>query len=124
MASDPNGHFADYVTSVFQYLSWKPIGRTLAWNYLTTNWDYFLQERFTERDTEMYYIISYISEGFSTFEELEKLQVFVADVTKDLSLRYFISYAFQRAIERTVNNIERASVYVPVMEKWLNDQGY
>ena len=97
------------------YISRNPIGRSLAWDFVRSKWDFIFNEYGGGAFSFSRLIIG-ITSSFNTNFDLQMITDFVAGHPELGSG----ARAFQQAIERTRNNIHwMNSNYMPI-ESWLN----
>ncbi|XP_053387798.1 aminopeptidase N-like [Mercenaria mercenaria] len=119
MAIDPNEIRRQDSVSVIVHISRNTNGRSLAWEFFQANWD-FLSNDFAAGSFTFSTLVSGITSLFNTQFELDQLKEFV-DSKASLGSG---ERAFAQALEKTQSNINWMTANVPVIESWLNDQGY
>ncbi|XP_052261394.1 aminopeptidase N-like isoform X2 [Dreissena polymorpha] len=105
--------------SVIVYISRNTIGRSLAWDLFRDKWDFFLNEH----GRQLYAftrLISGVTDWFNSPQKYQELQAFIAS-KNDLGSG---ARAFDQALEKTRSNIKWMVANVPVIQTWLQSQGF
>ncbi|KAK3108903.1 hypothetical protein FSP39_018341 [Pinctada imbricata] len=100
--------------SVIIDVSKNSIGRYLAWNFVTENWD-FLRNSFGKGFFSFSNLVKGITEAFNTQSELEQLEQFI-NTHPDLGTG---ERAFQQAAENTRSNIKWMEKNYATVKTWL-----
>ncbi|KAM9341247.1 glutamyl aminopeptidase [Symphorus nematophorus] len=87
--------------TVVRYVSYNPLGESMAWDWTTLNWD-FLVNRYTINDRNLGRLLSQISTTYNTELQLWKMEHFFSQ-TPDAGAG---AMPRQQALERVRNNIE------------------
>lgn len=104
--------------SVFRAVAYNDVGRTLAWNYLRTNWkkifDYFGGKAKAS-------LISSSTHSCNTEQHLKEVMAFKEERAEDLS-------AASRTVDRVVEKIKNNMVWMKnnhnTIAMWLQKEGY
>uniref|UniRef100_A0A3B5LRQ9 ERAP1-like C-terminal domain-containing protein n=1 Tax=Xiphophorus couchianus TaxID=32473 RepID=A0A3B5LRQ9_9TELE len=88
--------------TVVRYVSYNPVGRTMAWDWTTLNWDY-LVNRYTINDRNLGRLPNRITTTYNTKMQLE--------ITLSLN--------WKQALETVRNNIEWIQKNEAEIKAWL-----
>ncbi|CAH0559336.1 unnamed protein product [Brassicogethes aeneus] len=100
--------------SLLAYISANPLGESLVWDYVRTNWEKLVQ-RFTLNDRNFGRMVGTITSDFSTEERLKEMQDFFAkypNAGAGASARV-------QALEKVNNNIKWKNAYQKNIEDWI-----
>ncbi|XP_030848825.1 aminopeptidase N-like [Strongylocentrotus purpuratus] len=100
---------------VIVYVSRNYIGRSIAWDYLRSNWETYKQY-YGESLSAFSYIISEITEDFNTDLELEELMAFGEGKNFGSATR-----AYEQSIEVANTNIAWMSTSADTVADWFED---
>jgi len=115
--NESNVRSQDYF-AVLSYVSSNPVGNTIVWNFLQTEWNY-LVDRFTLNDRYLGRIPVTVSNLFSTEFELDQLKrFFSANPEAGAGAR-----ARKQAVEQVENNIRWLEKHNSVIQSWLETRG-
>nr|XP_022306251.1 aminopeptidase N-like isoform X1 [Crassostrea virginica] len=106
-------------TNVIVYISGNAVGRSLAWDFVRSNWDYLLKE-YGESSFAFPRLISGVSSSFNTEFEIKQLEDFLKS-HPDMGSG---TRAFQQAIEKTKSNIRWMDTNYDIVKQWLADQNF
>uniref|UniRef100_A0A3Q1IP30 Aminopeptidase n=1 Tax=Anabas testudineus TaxID=64144 RepID=A0A3Q1IP30_ANATE len=87
--------------TVVRYVSYNPVGQSMAWDWTTLNWDY-LVKRYTINDRSLGRLLSQITTTYNTELQLWKMEHFFS-LTPDAGAG---EMPRQQALETVKNNIE------------------
>ncbi|XP_070776751.1 glutamyl aminopeptidase isoform X2 [Enoplosus armatus] len=87
--------------TVVRYVSYNPLGQSMAWDWTTLNWDY-LVNRYTINDRNLGRLLSRITTTYNTESQLWKMEHFFS-LTPDAGAG---EMPRQQALETVRNNIE------------------
>ncbi|KAL3885524.1 hypothetical protein ACJMK2_025576 [Sinanodonta woodiana] len=99
---------------VLTYIASNPTGRSLAWDFTRSKWDY-LSKEYGAGFLLLTNIINGVTDSFSTEFELQQLKRFV-DEHPNLGTG---TRAFKQAIEKTESNILFVKKYESTIRTWL-----
>ncbi|MPC82720.1 Aminopeptidase Ey [Portunus trituberculatus] len=104
--------------TVFSAVADNDMGRTLAWNYLRTNWkkiyDYFGGKAKAR-------IVSSATSNFNTEQQLNEVMAFKEERGEQLSAA---SRMVERVVEKVKNNMAWMKNNHNVIAEWLQNEGY
>uniref|UniRef100_A0A0P4WG24 ERAP1-like C-terminal domain-containing protein n=1 Tax=Scylla olivacea TaxID=85551 RepID=A0A0P4WG24_SCYOL len=103
---------------VFSAVANNDMGRTLAWNYLRTNWkkiyDYFGGKAKSR-------LISSATNNFNTEQQLKEVMAFKEERGEELSAA---SRTVEREVEKVKNNMAWMKNNHNIIAEWLQNEGY
>uniref|UniRef100_A0A673B8Z4 Aminopeptidase n=1 Tax=Sphaeramia orbicularis TaxID=375764 RepID=A0A673B8Z4_9TELE len=100
--------------TVVRYVSYNPVGRSLAWNWTTLNWNY-LVERYTINDRNLGRLLNQITTSYNTESQL-KMEFFSS--TPDAGAG---EMPRKQALETVRNNIQWVSRNQDEIRLWLDN---
>lgn len=100
--------------TVVRYVSYNPLGQSMAWDWTVINWDY-LVNRYTITDRNLGRLPSQITTTYNTQLQLQKMEHFFKQ-TPDAGAG---EMPRQQALERVRNNIEWISSNEREIRAWL-----
>lgn len=101
VSKDENVIRSQDLFTVVRYVSYNPLGRSMAWDWTTLNWDY-LVNRYTINDRYLGRLLTQISKNYNTELELWKMENFFA-LTPDAGAG---EMPRKQALETVKNNLE------------------
>uniref|UniRef100_A0A1A8UDR2 Glutamyl aminopeptidase n=1 Tax=Nothobranchius furzeri TaxID=105023 RepID=A0A1A8UDR2_NOTFU len=102
------------VFTVVRYVSYNPLGQSMAWDWATLNWDY-LVNRFTINDRNLGRLLSDITSSYNTESQLWKMTNFF-NLNSDAGAG---EMPRRQALERVRNNIEWLKSNENEIRTWL-----
>ncbi|KAG7509920.1 glutamyl aminopeptidase [Solea senegalensis] len=102
------------VFTVVRYVSYNPLGQSMAWDWTTLNWDY-LVNRYTINDRNLGRLLNQITTTYNTEVQLWKMEHFFS-LTPDAGAG---KMPRQQALETVRNNIEWLKKNKDEIETWL-----
>ncbi|XP_058472021.1 glutamyl aminopeptidase [Solea solea] len=102
------------VFTVVRYVSYNPLGQSMAWDWTTLNWDY-LVSRYTINDRNLGRLLNQITTTYNTEVQLWKMEHFFS-LTPDAGAG---KMPRQQALETVRNNIEWLKKNKDEIETWL-----
>ncbi|KAF3693482.1 Glutamyl aminopeptidase [Channa argus] len=100
--------------TVVRYVSYNPLGQSMAWDWTTVNWDY-LVNRYTINDRNLGRLLNRITTSYNTELQLCKMQHFFS-LTPDAGAG---EIPRQQALETVKNNIEWIRKNEKELRDWL-----
>lgn len=100
--------------TVVRYVSYNPLGQSMAWDWTTLNWDY-LVSRYTINDRNLGRLLNQISSTYNTELQLWKMEHFFS-LTPDAGAG---EMPRQQALETVKNNIEWIRRNEDEIRTWL-----
>ncbi|XP_043999504.1 glutamyl aminopeptidase [Gambusia affinis] len=100
--------------TVVRYVSYNPLGRTMAWDWTTSNWDY-LVNRYTINDRNLGRLPSQITTTYNTEAQLLQMENFF-NLTSDAGAG---EMPRKQALETVRNNIEWIQKNEAEIQAWL-----
>lgn len=114
LIKDPNVIKSQDVFTVIRYISYNRHGKTMAWKWIQTNWDY-LVNRFTINDRNLGRIVT-IAEPFNTELQLWEIESFFAKYPEAGAGET----PRQQVLETVKNNIEWLKQNRATITNWFN----
>ncbi|KAK4304350.1 hypothetical protein Pmani_023699 [Petrolisthes manimaculis] len=105
---------------VFGSVARNDVGHDMAWSYLRNNWPHILEYYGSGIFTLPRLILS-ITKDLNTQEYLQEIKRFREENADSLATA---KRSVDQGLERTVNNVAWTDTYVPIVQQWLQDQGY
>uniref|UniRef100_A0A3Q3XEG3 Aminopeptidase n=1 Tax=Mola mola TaxID=94237 RepID=A0A3Q3XEG3_MOLML len=102
--------------TVVRYVSYNPLGQSMAWDWTTLNWDY-LVSRYTINDRNLGLLLNRITTTYNTELQLWKMEHFFSQ-TPDAGAG---EMPRKQALERVKNNIEWIRRNEKEIEVWLEN---
>ncbi|XP_029985493.1 glutamyl aminopeptidase [Sphaeramia orbicularis] len=102
--------------TVVRYVSYNPVGRSLAWNWTTLNWNY-LVERYTINDRNLGRLLNQITTSYNTESQLKMMEEFFSS-TPDAGAG---EMPRKQALETVRNNIQWVSRNQDEIRLWLDN---
>ncbi|XP_076022170.1 glutamyl aminopeptidase [Genypterus blacodes] len=102
--------------TVVRYVSYNPLGKTMAWDWTTLNWQY-LVNRYTINDRNLGRLLSSITTTYNTELQLWKMEHFFS-LTTDAGAG---EKPREQALETVRNNIEWVLRNEKEIERWLKN---
>ncbi|XP_035680492.1 aminopeptidase N-like isoform X1 [Branchiostoma floridae] len=99
---------------VISYVGGSDVGKTLAWNFLVDNWDFYM-ENYDETQFTMASIVSSVTKQFSAQEDLDNLEQFL----KDHPNQGTATRAFSQAVDNTGANLRFRRDNESKIRAWL-----
>uniref|UniRef100_A0A8C5E7B4 Aminopeptidase n=1 Tax=Gouania willdenowi TaxID=441366 RepID=A0A8C5E7B4_GOUWI len=104
------------VFTVVRYVSYNPLGQSMAWDWTTLNWDYLVQ-RYTLNDRNLGRLLTQISSSYNTDLQLWKMENFFK-LTPNAGAG---EMPRQQALETVKNNIEWLRMNENEIAEWLQN---
>ncbi|KAM3595343.1 uncharacterized protein V6R79_022003 [Siganus canaliculatus] len=101
--------------TVVQYVSYNPVGQSMAWDWTTLNWDY-LVNRYTIDDRNLGRLPGQISSSYNTEYQLWKMEAFF-NATPNAGAG---EMSRQQALETVRNNIQWIQRNEDEISQWLD----
>ncbi|KAM4596113.1 aminopeptidase Ey-like isoform 2-T2 [Fundulus diaphanus] len=111
---DPGKIRKQDASDIFVSIARNPIGQPLVWDFVRTNWDYLINH-----GHQLIYIISIVTERFSTKFEYKQLQLFTEEVEAQYGSGAF---GLEHFLERTKTNMNWMALNKKPVSDWLISQ--
>nr|XP_046269552.1 glutamyl aminopeptidase isoform X2 [Scatophagus argus] len=115
-AKDENVVRSQDLFTLVRYVSYNPLGQSMAWDWTTLNWDY-LVSRYTINDRNLGRLLTQISTTYNTELQLWKMEHFFSQ-TPDAGAG---EMPRQQALETVRNNIEWIRRNENEISRWLEN---
>ncbi|KAI8519879.1 Endoplasmic reticulum aminopeptidase 1 [Branchiostoma belcheri] len=104
--------------NVISYVGGSDVGKSLAWNFLVDNWDFYV-ENYDETQFTMASIVLSVTKQFSTQEDLDNLEQFLTDHPNQGTA----TRAFSQAVDSTRANLRFRQDNESKIRAWLERLG-
>ncbi|XP_019619807.1 PREDICTED: aminopeptidase N-like [Branchiostoma belcheri] len=103
---------------VVRYVGGNSVGKSVAWSFLRDNWDFYF-DNYDDQAFTMTGVVEDVTRQFSTQEDLEQLETFLAAHPNQGTA----TQAFSQAVGNTQANIRWRRNNEDKLRAWLQTQG-